>query len=217
MEMRDWAIVVATILGPILAVQAQKWVERWRDKHNRRMWIFSTLMATRATRVAPEHVRALNMIDLEYYGRRIFGRPWRTPAEQTVLDSWKEYLDDLSAELPDDESAKAARLAHREEIFTNLLFSLAKCNSFKFDRVQIKKGIYFPVAQQKAIEEQDALRRLLLELAKGDRTLKMDVTSFPADQSATEAMKTFHESLSAAAKGNGAVTVRLLTDADSHA
>ncbi|HEY3786876.1 MAG TPA: DUF6680 family protein, partial [Steroidobacteraceae bacterium] len=38
----DLVIAGATLLGPILAVQAQKWVERLRQKQNRHMWIFST-------------------------------------------------------------------------------------------------------------------------------------------------------------------------------
>jgi hypothetical protein len=67
MTTSDWAIVSATLLGPILAVQAQKWLERWRDYRNRKMWVFQTLMATRAARLEAEHVRALNMIDLVFY------------------------------------------------------------------------------------------------------------------------------------------------------
>ena len=49
----DIAIVVATLLGPVLAVQAQKWLERGREITQRRAWIFRTLMATRATNLSP--------------------------------------------------------------------------------------------------------------------------------------------------------------------
>ncbi len=71
MTLGESLLVVSTLLGPVLAVQAQKWVERARAKADLRMWIFSTLLATRATKVAPEHVRALNMIELAFYGPRI--------------------------------------------------------------------------------------------------------------------------------------------------
>ncbi|MHA6848823.1 DUF6680 family protein [Ralstonia syzygii] len=60
LEAKDWVMVGATIAGPILAVQAQKWVERAREATNRRSLIFTTLMATRQSRISMEHVRALN-------------------------------------------------------------------------------------------------------------------------------------------------------------
>jgi hypothetical protein len=64
LDLKDWSIIGATILGPILAVQAQKWVEIIRERRGRKLWIFHTLMATRAARTSTEHVQALNMIDL---------------------------------------------------------------------------------------------------------------------------------------------------------
>ncbi|MGZ7172458.1 DUF6680 family protein [Burkholderia gladioli] len=67
----------ATLLGPVLAVQAQKWVERAREATNRKQSVFTTLMATRQSRVSIDHVRALNSIDLAFYGRRVLGVPLR--------------------------------------------------------------------------------------------------------------------------------------------
>jgi len=42
----------------VLAVQAQKWVEGFREKKARRLTIFRTLMATRAMVLNPNHVEA---------------------------------------------------------------------------------------------------------------------------------------------------------------
>lgn len=61
----DWLLIVSTILGPILAVQVQKWLELWREKRDRKLKIFYNLMATRAARVSERHVEALNSIQLE--------------------------------------------------------------------------------------------------------------------------------------------------------
>ena len=68
MKMTDWITVLAIIAGPILAVQAQKWVKRVREK-NQRLWVFKRLMTTRGATVSPGHVEALNAIDLEFAGR----------------------------------------------------------------------------------------------------------------------------------------------------
>lgn len=59
MNISNCLIIAATLLGPILAVQAQKWVEIWNEKRNRKLRIFYNLMATRAGRVSDRHVEAL--------------------------------------------------------------------------------------------------------------------------------------------------------------
>lgn len=45
---------MATLCGPVLAVQAQKLVERIRENQQRKLKLFYTLMATRGAGVAPE-------------------------------------------------------------------------------------------------------------------------------------------------------------------
>ena len=72
METKDWIIALATLLGPILAVQAQKWIEGVREQRTRKLRVFTQLMATRAARLSAEHVQAINMIDLVFYGSFIF-------------------------------------------------------------------------------------------------------------------------------------------------
>ena len=144
LELRDWATIVAVLLGPILAVQAQKAVESLREKRRRKTFLFEQLMATRVSRLAPEHVRALNMIDLVFYGERVLGIQRRTAKEQRVLDAWKEYHDHLNTKA--DEGQLTLWGAQGDELFTNLLFAVSQELAFKFDRVQLKRGSYSPIA-----------------------------------------------------------------------
>ena len=58
----DIVIAGATLLGPIFAVQAQKWLEAGREKKARMLAIFRTLMATRAALLSQAHVEALNSV-----------------------------------------------------------------------------------------------------------------------------------------------------------
>src|SRR5690349_12694666 len=133
--MNDWAIVLATLLGPVLAVQAQKAIERARERRSRKGWVFHQLMATRAARVSPDHVQALNMIDLAFYGKRILGVHRRSKSEQAVIDAWKEYHDHLNTRA--DDSAMAIWNVRSDELFTNLLFAMAGEVGYRFDRVQL--------------------------------------------------------------------------------
>jgi len=56
----DWAVVFATLAGPILAVWASEWRQRRRAVHERKEWVFRTLMTTRGAKMQPLHVEALN-------------------------------------------------------------------------------------------------------------------------------------------------------------
>ena len=70
----DAALITATVMGPVLAVQTQKWIERARARREAQQRTFNVLMATRAARVSPGHVEALNAIDIHFRGNG-----WRIP------------------------------------------------------------------------------------------------------------------------------------------
>jgi hypothetical protein len=178
MTISDWAIVCATLLGPILAVQAQKWIERLRDIRNRKMWVFQTLMATRGARLETDHIRALNMIDLVFYGRRRFGRNRRTETEQAVLDAWKIVLDELG-EPWNDAVNNDARIRRRNDLFIDLLVAMGADVRYRFDRVQLKNGAYFPTLHGTIAAEQNELRRLAIQLLKGERAFPVRPTDQP--------------------------------------
>jgi hypothetical protein len=185
MESKDWMIVFATVLGPILAVQAQKALEAYRERGNRKKSVFSQLMATRASRLSPDHVRALNTVDLVFYGRYVLGARLRSKNEQTVLDSWKEYLDHLNTKPA--EAAFPLWVTTSDELFVNLLYSMAQDVGYRFDRVQLKKGAYLPIAHDQIDSEQTALRRAALDALSGKVALNMNVVGFPMDEAATAA------------------------------
>lgn len=177
MQLNDILMISATVLGPILAVQAQKAVERARERRGRKAWVFHTLMATRAARVSAEHVQALNMIDLVFYGKPIMGFKRRSKAEQTVLDAWKEYLDHLNTKV--DEKDMSVWSSKNDELFVNLLYAISQDVQFSFDRVQLKKGVYSPIAHGDLEFEQSATRKLWLKVLSGQMPLKMEITNIP--------------------------------------
>ena len=63
----DWLVIaLATLIGPIAAVQISQWLDRKRHARAEKVVVFRTLMATRATTLAPSHVEALNTIDIVF-------------------------------------------------------------------------------------------------------------------------------------------------------
>jgi hypothetical protein len=180
MDASVWIIVFATLLGPILAVQAQKWIERTRERAGRKEWVFQTLMATRSARLSPEHVRALNMIELTFYGTRMFGRHRQTDGERSVIAAWREYHDHFGS-LPENASEEDVKRwsASGDEIFVNLLEKMAVMLHYEFDRVQLKKGWYSPRAHGVIETDQEFIRQSITQLLAGNTALKMEVVNLP--------------------------------------
>jgi len=183
LKIAEWLIILATIAGPVLAVQAQKLVERVRETRQRKLRLFYTLMATRAARISPEHVQALNMIDMEFYGRKVFGFRFQNPKEQALVESWRIYQDHLN-HLAQNAAQDAIQVwsARGDELFTELLNKTSLALGYDFDRVQLKRGIYYPRAHGEQENAQLIIRDSLVKILSGEKPLPMSVTSFPVSQ-----------------------------------
>ena len=117
MTISDGLLIAATIAGPVLAIQAQKFIERAGEKRRRKSHIFYTLMSTRATRIANEHVQALNAIELE------FNRGWfrNRSKEKSVIDAWRLHRDNLNQPCDEnDATAQKAWVDHSEAPLSSL-------------------------------------------------------------------------------------------------
>jgi len=134
-------MVIAIIAGPILAVQAQKWVERLRKRKEHKEGIFHTLMTTRGTPMDRDRVRALNMIDLAFSINR--------RKEKKVVHAWRTYHDHLYS-APFDREASDYKTkfdmwnTKSNELFNELLFQMATSLTYSFDKVHLKRGGYTP-------------------------------------------------------------------------
>lgn len=174
METKDWIMTVAVLLAPLVALQVQKLIEAWKEKRFRKLGVYLTLMTTRHATLSFEHVRALNMIDLEFRGS--------SETEARVRTAWRIYLDHLaSAPKDDDKPANAVWNQKSSELLTELLQVMGICVGYEFDSVHIQKAIYAPKGHFDDELEQRATRRLLLGLLLGDRPLNVHAALVPVD------------------------------------
>lgn len=65
----DLINLLAILAGPILAVMVDRSRQKRAGEKGRRLAVFRSLMRTRRHRLDPEHVGALNLIDLEFFGK----------------------------------------------------------------------------------------------------------------------------------------------------
>ena len=174
LEIKDWVMVVAVLIGPILAVQAQKFVEKIRDKRDRRLQIFKSLMSTRAERVSREHVQSLNLIDIEFYGRLIFGIRLQTQKEKAVTNAWKNYNEHLNYKTYptiDDWYRDG------DGLFTKMLYEMSQALGYDFDEVQLKRDAYKPEAHVNLENAQLAVLDGLAKALNNQNSLSVNVVS----------------------------------------
>lgn len=159
MSVTEICMIVATAASPLVAVQVSKWLEGRKEDRERRLYVFRTLMATRAQRVSTSHVHALNQIDLNFDGS--------LPEDAPVITAWKEYLDNLSAPPPFTETL----LAKREDLFVALLGSMGEALGYKFERLHIRKNVYLPNAHGELDEDQRLIRKSVIDVLQGKAAL----------------------------------------------
>lgn len=177
------AMLIAVLLSPFLAVQAQKAIESFREKRGRKLQVFYDLMFTRATRISWAHVRALNAIDLAFYGSKFFGRRWQSRSERDVVEAWRAYLAHLTTDVGSGEAA--ARWGERShDLFIELLFAISEDLGFHFDKTHLKTSWYSPKAHESKEDEENEIRSRLLSIFRGEASIKMDVMSLPLNADA---------------------------------
>lgn len=174
MEAKDWLVVVATILSPLIAVQVTKWLERRTQSRDEQLRIFKTLMATRAANLDPRHVESLNMIDV------VFHSDERQQIEIRRL--WKQYLDHLN----DRGYPQEAWGIKRVELLVELLYAMAIYLGFDLDKTHIKNQSYFPDGYGQIENDNAANRQALREVLTGQKSLSMHITNFSSSETRTE-------------------------------
>lgn len=154
--------IIAIYYSPIVALRVQKEIEAGKEQMQQKMNIFKTLMATRAEPVSSEHVKALNMIDVEFYN------------DKEITSTWNAYRDHLNS-YPQDEVSQKIWYEKTSEHLTNLLFEMAQLLGFTFDKVLLKKGAYAPIAHGTLNAEQAIMRKNFIELLSGNKCLKVEL------------------------------------------
>lgn len=202
----DGLMIAAVFIAPIVAVQVQKWLERFREEREQRMKIFKILMSTRATILSQDHVMALNMIDLEFHGTKY----------KAVREAWREYFDHLNEKLsnPDDKTAQNNWEESGRALLAKLLKAMGGALGYDFDIVHLKRSVYSPVAHNIKEMEDAAIRRQMLRVLSGENPLRLDVTSLPYDADASRRQEHLQELLARILSGEVELPVRCRTTTD---
>lgn len=131
----DAILVIAAFMGGVAAVYIQRFMDRRDGKRGRQHRLFEELMATRATRLSPRHIEALNFIPV------IFSE--KNGSHKRVREDWNQYLEHLN-----DEKKRVVSFAAWEgELnvkLANLIHTISETLGYNFPKSEIQNGIYHP-------------------------------------------------------------------------
>ncbi len=139
-QQHEWLTITAIIAGPILALLAQRMLDWWRQRDKTRKSLYFKLMATRAMFNSPQHVEALNSIDVVFSN------------DKSVRDLWKKALDHLAT----DEMAPGWNDT-LDTLRVDLYQEIGNKLGYKYTTDYIKRGIYFPTYHSNFVMNQNAI------------------------------------------------------------
>lgn len=166
------AIMAATVVGPIAAVLITRWRDNAAEQRGRRMNVFRTLMATRRIAVSPDHVGALNLVEVEFYGLK------------QIENAWREYIKHLY-DFPEAARTDKERYRvwdeRRTDLLTILLSEMALALDMPIREIDLRNGGYAP--EEWAIRDwkAGAIQEYVIELALGRRVLPIMLIQPPND------------------------------------
>ncbi|KTD65380.1 DUF6680 family protein [Legionella spiritensis] len=169
MKLNDILTIAAILIAPWAALFIQDKLSKWKEDRERRIEIFKTLMATRLSPLSFEHIRALNMIDIEFYGRKKYKR---------VRSAWRTYLD-VRVDYAQIQNPIDAQTLHFDvecnRTLINLLVTMGESLGYDFDESHVKQSIYKPKGHFTEEQYQFFMRTKLVELFSGDASLPVSV------------------------------------------
>jgi len=168
----EWGIVGQVVIGlisivaifrsPIVALNAQKRREEVEDRHKRQFELFRTLMTYRATPLSVPFVQALNSIDLEFDAE--------SDRDVGIRQAWAELLAHFT-----NDKGQPNFVQQSQNLIIKLLSLMSRALGYAYDENYLLQHTYYPIAHGSLEEQQNELRRLLLELLRGNHRLPIAI------------------------------------------
>lgn len=164
MNIDTWAVVLATIVGPVSAVFITRWNDQRREARSRLLHVYRVLMATRRSNVSQEHVAAINLVEVEFHGVK------------PVIEAWSAYLTHLNTKAEDNtEGHGKVWNDRRQELLAILLVKIAANLGITKGEIEILHGGYAPQAWVTREAKLDAVQDYAIRLSEGKAVVPLSV------------------------------------------
>ena len=156
MKLSDWLTIAAIIIGPVAAWLLSHYMTVSKEKRERKMNIFRTLMATRSSflRMRLEHVGVLNTIPVEFSDK------------EDVLNAWRTYISHMNS------TGTGEEFWHRvDDAFYELVHQISKAVGYSLDKDHLKNSSYAPSGYLDEANDQLAIRKALREVLDNKKSI----------------------------------------------
>lgn len=170
MNIDTWAVVLATVAGPVAAVFITRWNDHRREARNRLLHVYRVLMATRKIAISEDHVGAMNLVEVEFHGVK------------PVIEAWSIYLNHLNSPNPSG-SASAQMEAwetRRGELLAVLLVKIAAHLGISKGEIEIMHGGYAPQGWATRDQRFAEMQGYAIRLSQGQAVVPITVSQQPA-------------------------------------
>jgi hypothetical protein len=163
-RLEGWLTILAIILGPLLAFEVQRRRDNRRERRERKLTIFRKLMMTLKAPLVPNHVDAINSIQVEFHGK--------SGADKKVLDAWRLYISHLN--LPSNQENNARWLEKKFDLLIELVYEIGQSLGYKnIDKAAIRDNTYLPQGYVDVESENHRVRKEMLEVLDGLRAISV--------------------------------------------
>jgi hypothetical protein len=149
----EWLTLAAIVVGPILAVLTQLWMQHRKAKRDTKMWVFNSLMSYRAAILNPLFVQAFNLVDVVFH------------KNDEVRRKRKEFQDFVNAAMGRD--LTSLEVDKLKDLVAEMLAKMGSELGYSFDHTEIKNTGYYPKAFERLDTAAFMLREKGLEVLEG--------------------------------------------------
>lgn len=174
-------LIAAAVVGTAAVFQVRQWVRRAQARMRRRRDLFQVLIVTSAEKMSADHVRALNMIDLEFDGIRAFGQHVQSNLEKRVCERWHTYRDHLNRRAPVGDSALRQWAQNGDELLVSLLVTMSASLGEDFTAEQIGRWVRMPRERPDAELSVRQIRDRFSDVVRAGRVAAHDIADEVAE------------------------------------
>jgi len=161
----DWITVAALVLGPVLALFAQRGLDLLRERKKKRLDIYLTVMSMRALWIHPDSLKAHNLIDTIFDAK----------GDKPIRDAWSAVIAHVTTRRPQDDEGAARWDSRLVDLRVDLYQVMGKAVGYNHTVDYIKTQIYAPEYHATAEMEWLQIRKQLAK-AITDHGIKVVVT-----------------------------------------
>ncbi|MCJ1900350.1 hypothetical protein MR829_08165 [Paracoccus versutus] len=158
-QMMEWAIVLATFVGPIAAVAITLWYQRRSKQSEVRFNIYVAMMRNRRNMLNPDFVGSFNLVPV-YFG-----------GNAKVMEGYREVLRIVNDPSWTTDTAKPRLFEQLNDAASRLLHSISAAVGAPVEQLDILNGAYAPQAWLDDAAAQIEVRDLLRAFLQGKRPL----------------------------------------------